>query len=180
MVTVTMNKADWVYYNDLLDFMGNDYGYYMSDYDELLRCLYETEFYILDDVKDDSWFDDIYMLRTRLDYDGDGENDNYNVLEAIIAISCAIENQIMSNSEYGDRTVLWFWTILENLEIVFKDKEFDLEYTQAVLDRWLSRKFERNGDGSPFPLKNSNEDLRYASIWRMAQLYLTENFKGRW
>lgn len=176
-----MNKVDWAYYNDLCALVSGEFGYSAGDYDRLLRCLYDLQFYIIDDMMDDKWFEDIEELRIRLNRDYGGENeDDYNVFEALVAIALAMENRIMTNSELGDRTVLWFWSMLENLEVVYTDYDFDEEYTEAIIERWLSRNYDRNGDGSPFPLKNSGEDLRNASIWRMAQLWLAENFKGRW
>lgn len=107
------------------------------------------------------------------------------VLEFLTVLAIKIEDKVMSNPIYGDRTAKWFWIMIENLEIspenVFEENyKIDSQYIREVCERWLSGEFDRNGVGSPFPLRNAPEDVRDVGIWRHAMWYFNENFEGRW
>lgn len=112
-----------------------------------------------------------------------GLNVPCSVLEMLIGLAISIENDIMYDPEFGDRTAMWFWMMLENLgldkatdeEIGF-DLRFGVPYIDHILDTWLGRKFDYDGTGSPFPLKNPQEDQRNVEIWYQAMAYLDENF----
>lgn len=109
----------------------------------------------------------------------------YSAFEFLVAFASKIENLVMSNSIYGDRTEKWFWSMLENLDITYetcclRDGSIDLDYISSVFGRWVNRIFCYNGDGSPFPLKNPPEDMRNVPFWRHAMLWFTENFEGKW
>ena len=45
-----------------------------------------------------------------------------------------------------------------------------------ILDRWIERKFSRNGKGSPFPLKKPKKDQRKVELWYQMQGYICENY----
>lgn len=104
-----------------------------------------------------------------------------SVLELLVSLSRHVEKTLMTNTEYGDRTAKWFWTMLINLGLNEQtNSSLDEEFIKATIDRWLKHKYEPNGDGSPFPLKNPPTNLRGCTIWQMLMWYINENFEGRW
>lgn len=119
------------------------------------------------------------------EYEENDIHQEISVLELLVSLAIKIEDKVMSNPIYGNRTGKWFWTMLDNLEL---SPEFacddmckvDYEYVSQVCQRWLNGCFDRNGVGSPFPLRNAPEDVRHISMWRQAMLYFNENFEGKW
>lgn len=115
-------------------------------------------------------------------FEGDEE---FSVFELLVTLAEKLESKLMRNPIYGDRTPVWFWSMLENLDIttdtvIKEDGNIDSDYIMSVICRWLYKEFQYNGDGSPFPLKNPSEDTRLCSIWRHAMYYLNENYEGKW
>lgn len=55
------------------------------------------------------------------------------------------------------------------------------EQIAKIVDRWLSRQFKPNGEGSPFPLKDNkfrnHPDMRLLDIWGQMNAYALENFE---
>lgn len=109
----------------------------------------------------------------------------FTLFELLVTLAVKIEQIVMQNTIYGNRTPIWFWMMLENLDITYQtvcrtDGTIDLEYIAAVADRWLNREYCKNGDGSPFPMKKTVEDTRKLPFWKHAMLYFSENFEGKW
>ena len=140
---------------------------------------------------DQTRLDDMDDAREAYFEDPMSENDDdmaracYTAFEFLVTFACKIENVVMNNTIYGDRTPKWFWSMLENLDIVydsccFPDGRIDMDYISTVIGRWMNRIFCYNGDGSPFPLKTPPEDMRNVPFWRHAMLWLSENFEGKW
>lgn len=51
------------------------------------------------------------------------------------------------------------------------------ELIRQIVDRWLSRTFDENGYGSPFPLNKPHDDQRYADMWAQMNAYSAEHFQ---
>lgn len=148
------------------------------------------------DLIDETRYDDVDEMRVNyLDFVGrdslfEDEIDELltnlpSMLELLVVLSVKIEDKVMSNPIYGDRTAKWFWTMIENLDIspenVYSyEGGVDANYVRNVCDRWLSGNYDRKGVGSPFPLKKPHCDVRVLSIWEHAMAYFNENFEGRW
>lgn len=101
-----------------------------------------------------------------------------SVLEMLIALSVRCDNDIMG---VGDRSQAgkWFWIMIENLDLMHcTDDNFDPGFVERQIDIWLSRSFDRKGNGSPFPLKKAIHDQRKVEIWRQMCGYLSENYWG--
>ena len=93
------------------------------------------------------------------------------VLEMLEALS---ENIAYDTSDNISR---WFWELLHNLELDrFSDENYDKYSVDYILERWLSRKYEPTGIGSPFPLKHCRSDTRNMQIWDQMNAYLVENY----
>lgn len=98
-----------------------------------------------------------------------------SVLEMMVALAIRCEEHIMEDAEYGDRTPQWFWTMITNLGLNdMYDGNFDQDYVDRVIDRFLNRDYKRNGEGGLFRLERSDRDMRTADIWYQMNWYLSE------
>lgn len=96
-----------------------------------------------------------------------------SVLEMMIALSLRCEERIMSDPDLGNRTGLWFWTMIDNLGIGREnDSVYDEMYVRKCLSRFLYRAYAPNGKGGLFALPNFNGDLTTVEIWNQAMWYL--------
>lgn len=155
----------------------------------LLKRLYELEFYAVLERDSDRVYEGLDM-RNRYDDTRmypDDRPDRFapcNMLEAMIAMCDAVEETTMANAQYGDRTAKWFWLMIENAGLDTLD---DISYTHdtddyitSVIARINERRYQANGDGSFFPLRNPRADMREVDLWYQFQWYITENFNGDW
>ena len=162
------------YYIWLLDIIEND-EYYTEDYSKLLNRLFNTEFYSIVNYDDNRIFDGLNLRNTFADEVGEhiyfvsDQLPSYcTVLEMMIALSLRMENDIMSDDRYGDRTSQWFWIMISNLGLYDK-------YVSRILDIFLNRKYGKDGKGGPFWVKNMGQiDMRGTEIWYQANYFLDE------
>ena len=97
------------------------------------------------------------------------------VLEALTALCIRIERDILCD-DIGDRTSVWFWTIMENMELdVMDERRYDEYYVNTVIDKFLNRHYGPNGEGGPFYIPYSMKDLREVELWMQAMWYITAN-----
>ena len=152
-------------------------------YRSLLWALYDTPFnYIID--RDGNRFDDGINFRYRFGYDNNYPEETINkyldvkpcnVVEMMIALAHRIEEQIMTNSVYGDRTGQWFWNMISCLGLThMSDTSFDIEYVENVILRFLNRDYSPNGAGGLFIVQNPPRDMRDVEIWCQAMWYLND------
>lgn len=98
-----------------------------------------------------------------------------SVLEMMVALASNIEEQIMDDPTYGDRTGQWFWGMVVSLGLGhMSDTRFDQRYAEIVIDKFLNREYEPDGKGGLFTLQNPAQDLRNVDIWIQAMWYLNE------
>lgn len=102
------------------------------------------------------------------------------VFEMMVALAARIENDIMQEDDKGNRTPLWFYYMLQNLDLLDCDDdhvfESTNEYIRNVIRKMLYREYTADGKGSLFPLSGRCEDRREVDIWWQAQHWLAENF----
>lgn len=97
-----------------------------------------------------------------------------SVLEMIVALSIRCEEHIMDDPDIGNRTGQWFWGMIDNLGLSgMTDDRFDKAYTDEVIHRFLTRRYERNGEGGLFTVHGKG-DLRSVEIWYQAMWYLND------
>lgn len=103
-----------------------------------------------------------------------------SMLEMIIALAIRCEEQIMRDFDKGDRTGVWFWSIIETLGLgQMEDGYFDPDFVEYIVQRLLKRKYKKDGsDGAMFVIHNSRYDMRTADIWYQANWYLEEVIKN--
>lgn len=152
----------------------------------LLRRLHQKEFYWLDRVpRDYNRAKDGTDQRQRFAEDNDWNVDEVldilagpcSVLEMLVALATRIEQDIMYDSEDGDRTGVWFKMLLNTAELMsMTDTEYHQTYVDHTLERIMARRYKRNSKGSLFPVKNTHgKDWRNIELWMQMQLFFDEN-----
>lgn len=101
-----------------------------------------------------------------------------NMLEMMVALAYRMENSIMSDDDYGDRTGQWFWEMVCSLGLNhMSDNSFDAEKARAVMDRFDARGYSYNGEGGLFCIPKEyitdpNFDMRKLDIWYQMHAYI--------
>ena len=157
------------------------YGYSVDDYTELTWQLFETDFKWT--IKNDSnrASDGLNLRYEYVHVDGgqycsEFELKKASVLEVLIALAINWEHEITYDSRIGDRSALWFWTMIKNLGLIeMPDWAYDPDFVSDTVDIWLDRQFGKTGEGSPFPVKFGEHDQRKVEIWFQLQQFVFEN-----
>lgn len=171
--------------------MKENYIFWLSNLVGSEKCShYEKLIYFLDDVPftflltmDANRIQDGLDLRYRFQCDCGYSDYQFNryfqdkecsVLEMMVALAIRLEEHIMYDPDIGNRTSKWFWLMIENLGLLsMDDSHFDIEYVENVVQRFLEREYNSNGQGGLFVIDNLECDLRDVEIWYQACWYLT-------
>lgn len=95
-----------------------------------------------------------------------------SVLEMMIALALRCED-IMEDCDFGDRAPLWFHDMLCSLHLDgMDDWNYDAQYVERVLVRFIHRRYKRNGDGGLFTVNGYPGDMRSVEIWYQMQAYM--------
>ena len=188
-----MNDISTRYFEWLCDIVTSGRRFQKLQYSKLLQFLHSVDFtYILD--RDGNRYEDGIDMRYRF-----GETINEasqrmiglaldskpcSMLEMMVGLSCRCEEQIMSNSSYGNRTGNWFWSMVESLGLSWAtNNKFDNAKCCRIINRFLNREYEPTGHGGLFSVEviddNGNVvDLTTQEIWFQAMWYLNYILEG--
>lgn len=98
-----------------------------------------------------------------------------SVLEMLVALAIRCEESIMDDPQYGNRTGQWFWSMIANLGLSsMVDERFDKETVDHIIRIFLDRKYDPDGRGGLFTIRNSPKDLRRIEIWTQLCWYLND------
>lgn len=150
-------------------------------YRKLLRYLHSKEFvYILE--MDGNRAVDGVELRYRFAYQHNypySMIDEYfddkpcSILEMMAALVIRIVDDIMDDPDEDAPTGRWFWDMIDNLGLGnLSDSVFDERYADEVINRFLNRDYEANGNGGLFTVNHRREDMRDVDIWYQMCWYL--------
>ena len=79
----------------------------------------------------------------------------------------------MYDPDLGDRTGQWFWNMIVSLGLgTMTDANYDSNYVDDILQRFMQRKYKRTGEGGLFTVPNTRQDLRDIEIWSQLTAYL--------
>lgn len=96
-----------------------------------------------------------------------------NLLEMLIALSRRMAFILFDpgiiKSEHDEAE--YFWLLISNLKL-------DTNYRNNlnIIEIFLERQYNYNGEGGLFPLKNPKQDQRNVEIWYQMMAYLNENY----
>lgn len=177
-MTMTNTDISEEYYNWMLGLINIG-----DEYSLLMRKLHMTPFrYIL--PMDGNRYEDGINLRYQFAYENDipqsvaatlNDHDPCSVLEMMVALAARCEVHIMHDDDEGDRTGYWFRVMLSNLRLLYMTNEnYNDALVTDILNRFLDRRYAKNGDGGLFVLKDFSGDMRKVEIWYQLMWYLSE------
>lgn len=122
--------------------------------------------------------------KLRHEYFGDSpdvEGGNVSVLEVLIGISERCSDASMEETD-EDLTGRWFWELISNLDLAKYTDELYYEVhgnyeVNRIVGIFLDRKYDRNGSGGIFPLRESIKNQRKIEIWYQMNAYLQEKYQ---
>lgn len=171
------------YYEWLLDIIDIPGTYDVKDYSILLDYLFKKEF-IWSVDRDENREEAGLDLRYEFLYDNKMEEyyedieKPCSVLEMMIALSIDWEQNIMYEPEFGDRTNVWFWVLITNLDLVYqKNTSFNIFLVENAVNRCLYREYGNDGVGGFFPLKHPKRDQKYLENWYQLEDFVLENYE---
>lgn len=152
----------------------------------LAKHLWNTDYYWLLDMDGNRAFDGI-DLRHRYELHGgtEGYDGPCTVLEMLVALADRLD-QTMDELDGECRITMFFWEMIGNLGLSnYSDHIFEENPKRAKvygrridqkLEAWMDRRFDYNGAGGLFPLRNPQEDQRDVEYWYQANAYILENY----
>mgnify|MGYP003289018289 CR=1 FL=1 len=147
-------------------------------YRRLFTFLHATEFVYFVPYDENRAMDGV-ALRYRYCLAHDCEDLEYcldgpcSILEMMVALAIRCEERIMFDSEKGDRTGQWFWSMVNSLGLsAMTDYNFDEYLVNDVVTRFLKREYEPDGRGGLFTIRRWGRDARDAEIWHQLLAYL--------
>lgn len=160
------------YFDWLISFV--DDGQNILTHKKLLSELFDTEFYWTVPLDKNRANDGLGLrsqyvdslpkrIREREINELDGA---CSILEMMVALSSRMEHSIMFNTAYGDRTAIWFWMMIENLQLLsFVDNRYDHVEVGGRLVKFLQRSYSSDGRGGLFWIPDTKHDMRKPEIW---------------
>ncbi len=157
-----------------------------QSYGILLKTLHSIPFFATHE-RDLNRMDDGYRLRyeyqsfCHMQDSEDFYEMKVSVLEVLIGLANRIED-LMYDPDKGDQTLIWFWEMMDNLgfenftDEAFGKREWYTFQVEDIVKKWMDRKFQRNGKGSPFPLKTWKYDQRKIELLYQMNDYLNERY----
>lgn len=99
-----------------------------------------------------------------------------SVLEMMVALAIRVEEHIMADPEYGDRTGRWFWEFIDNLGLIEQtDNNYKPNKVYFALGKFMDRRFNYDGtDGNIIVVREPFNDLREVEIWYQMMWHLNE------
>lgn len=105
-----------------------------------------------------------------------------SIFEMLIALAKRMDfetNDPYDIEENVDRTAYWFWEMIDNLGLTkYSDDNYyyygGSDHIDRILDRFLERRYSRDGNGGIFPLEWTRKDQRDVEIWGQMNAYLAE------
>lgn len=167
MTTANQNYYDW-----LINLISPQCNETVKQHYRLLENLYLTEFVPHPDSDlDCNRAEDGLYLRYLFSPDDD-DTSPCSMLEMMIALAKRLEDNIMSDSYYGDRTGVWFWDMVSNLGLL--EEPFDYKHYNDVMQNFLDRTYGYYGEGGLFYIPDSQEPVNKLDIWTQANWYLNK------
>lgn len=155
-------------------------------YNFLINSLAKIEF-IWVHPRDENRYNDGLELRSQFSDEtgrfldsSSGLSSKCTMLEMMAALSIKVENRLMRNLDIGDRTSVWFISMIDNLGLskcTNTGWKYEYEdYIRGVCDRVIKRDYKSDGSGGLFPLKNHSLNWKNEEIWTQCMAWIRENY----
>lgn len=126
----------------------------------------------------------IFTIEKYNDMDVDFEEiDQYlsgpcSVMEFLVGLARRIEDDIMESVDLENRTYKWFHEMIDNLGLLdYDDKHYSDGEVDAIIHRFMSRKYAKNAPGNIFYLGHFSGPLfSNLEIWAQMQAYILEKY----
>ena len=172
-------KINSEYFEWLYALVCDDGGSEYTSFRRLLTLLHDIEF-IYSIAKDANRAEDGLNMRYRFAYEHAGirNAEAYltgpcSVLEMMVALALRCEENIMDDPAMGNRTGEWFWRMMHTMGLNgMTDVYFNKTKAEDIVYRFLERRYEPDGKGGLFRIKNCVRDLRDVEIWYQLCWYL--------
>ena len=160
------DEEDYFYY--LLGFLDGDERYRVFDYIDILHELFTTPF-IWKVADDANRARDGIALRDRFE-DESGEhlymNRGCSMLEMMVALAVRMEDDILFDPDFGDRTAVWFWDMMEDSGLIFYDLDhFSVPLGQKCPKKWSKNPLKNFDYGTLFRSKSGQNGPKVVSLW---------------
>lgn len=95
-----------------------------------------------------------------------------SVLEMMIALAMRCE-ELMDDTEYGDRTSQWFWKMIVSLGLGgMVDERYDEDLVEEIIADFHDRRYSYDGTGGLFTVIDPWRDLRKIEIWDQMLMFI--------
>ena len=174
----TIDEVKNEYFDWLVSIIYYDAKNKPCSYNKLLSHLHNTRFRysIKRDYNRESDGLDLrrrFYLVTHCEEAGLYLNGPCSVFEMMVALALRCEETIMSDSSYGDRTGQWFWQMIVNLGLGgMTDDNYDRQEVDDIVWAFLNRRYDYDGKGGLFRVRDTKEDMRRLEIWYQLNRYL--------
>lgn len=147
---------------------------------KLLQMMHNEVFYAIDPLDENRAIDGCalrYRFGSECNIPKDEVDDKLgiydcSILEMMLALAFRIEETIMSDSDFGDRTAMWFWIMVKSLGLYnMHNDNFDPVKVLTTLDTFLTRGYSPDGEGGLFTVKGVNKDMRDIDIWYQMNMF---------
>jgi hypothetical protein len=173
------------YFEFLCNIIGEPDRGIVLKHEELLKQLYEIEFYSLvpnDDNReaDGKQLREIYLHDRGLHGSISFLEEPCSLLEMLIGLSYRLEFE--SAQSYWEKSPgEWFWILIDNLGLIeyTNDMYFGRladKKVKLICETFLRRMYKTNGEGGLFPLKYPKRNQRLVEIWYQMSDYILENY----
>lgn len=145
-----------------------------------MEYLFNTKFRWTIETDSNRVFDGIqlrYLYNHRF---GHMDKSPASVLEVLIALAKRCEDDIMQDPDFGNCTYLWFWTMIGNLGLLDQtDNNFNEKTVSDIIQKFMDRRYKRDGKGSIFHTSDPHKDFRKADLWYQMAWYMDEHYINR-
>ncbi len=174
-----------VYFDWLLQKIYNPEVFPITIYTRLMHRLFDISFYWLDPM-DVSRADDAFDLRYRFGREA-GFTDttvaafldvrDASVLEMMVALAMRMEEHILGDNIYDNRTPEWFWVMITSMHLdMYDDRHYTDEVVDSIVLAMLHHRYSRNGDGGLFTIDAKDDiDMRKEDIWYQMMHWINQN-----
>lgn len=177
-----MNRARTDYFEYILEYLAGDGEGDEPSYSQLLWILYNYEFRVVVDMDYNRVKNALYLRDHLAEEAGLNiiENDFCSVLDILVHLADRMAFNVDRLSERETGLRCYFWEMIENFgfeECTDGDKNWSEEGVLEVLNRWVCRKYDKNGSETPFPICNSVSKYDKFELWDQMQIYIEENYE---